>query len=214
VRRSGLILILLVGGTLAFSFGRRDPIDAFWRWFRDHETELLRVRTGHEAIAGDLDRALSRVDTNLTWEFGPADAAPREFVISAGGVKAAFPVVQRLASGAPVLPRWKVTPFRQRSPDVTEVHIDGIALDARHVEFLMEPEGTLLALVISVPNFRPTPTKAYEQAVYLLLDAMLGEYTVETKIGAIDIGGVENRKPGQWQPLTSVARAVDAVAVR
>ena len=214
MRKVCLLFILLVAGTSAFTVGHRDPVEDFWRWFRDHETQLLAVRTGGEPIADELARVLHRVDSTLTWEFGPAVSGPREFVVSAGGIRAGFPSVERVVAAAPALSRWRVVKFRPRRPDVTLVRVDGVELDARNVVFVAEPDGARVALTIAVPNYRVTPTKAYEQAVYLLLDGMLGEYTVETRVGGIAIIAASDRRAAQWLPLTDVAKAVDAVAVR
>src|SRR5439155_26408945 len=115
-----------------------------------------------------------------------------------------FPAVLALGRVAPVLPHWIVIRFRPPRPDVTQVNIAGLQLDARVVEFLAEPDGDRTGLMISVPGYKPTPNKTYEQATYLLLDGMLGEYTVETSLGFIEIVAAEGRRAGQWRSLTRV----------
>ncbi len=200
--------LYLVYAIMPFLFGRQSPADKFWGWFRGHEPRLLAIATGHEAIVGDLNRQLHAIHPDLTWEVGPPIEGRRDFVISAGGMKAAFPAVSQLASAAPPLSRWKVIAFRPARPSVTTIKIKGVSLDAHTLEFLAERNGTKTDLTISVPGYRSTPNHAYDEAVYLLLDGLVGEYAVEMTIGGIDIVPTEGRPTGHWQPFARIAAAV------
>ncbi len=44
-----------------------------------------------------------------------------EFVISAGGIKAAFPSVEALHAAAPKLPKWTILKFRQRRFPINDI---------------------------------------------------------------------------------------------
>ena len=68
----------------------------FWNWFQAHDSALFAVKTGNEPICGELSEELHRVHPTLTFEFGPADSGRREFVLSADGIKDAFPAVLAL----------------------------------------------------------------------------------------------------------------------
>jgi len=179
----------------------------FWKWFTAHDAALFAVQTAREPVCDELNVELHRVDTNLTFEFGPVQAGKREFVISADGITKSFPAVIALARAAPAMKRWKVTPFRPPRPEVTQVKIRGIAFDAREIEFLATP-GDRTDLVVAVPGFKKTPESTYETAVHLLLDGMVGEYTVEKGIGGIEIIPTTDRPPGAWRPLTKLAEAI------
>jgi len=207
LRQCALILLAAVvpGGLCS----RKQPAEArFWAWFRAHETALLEVVTAKEPICDELSAELQKVHPDLTFEFGPVESGRREFVLSAGGIRAAFPAVLALARAAPSLPRWTIIRFRPARPDSSTVNFGGLGLDARSVEFLAEPDGTGTGLTISVPGYKVTPNKTYEQCVYLLLDRMLGEYSVEMGVGFIKIIAPEGRPIGQWRPLTRVGDAV------
>ena len=143
----------------------------------------------------------------MTFEFGPVANGKRDFVISADGITAAFPAVLALARAAPSLSRWKVIAFRPPRPDVTQISVGGIDLDARKIEFLARP-GERTDLVIAVPGYQSRPEKKLEQAVYLLLDGMVGEYAVEMRIGGIEILAEEGRPKGEWRPLTRLSEVV------
>jgi len=195
---------------LASSLWGQKPEGRFWNWFQAHDSALFAVKTGSEPICGELSEELHRVHPALTFEFGPVESGRREFVLSADGMKDAFPAVLDLGRAAPALSRWTIIRFRPPRPDATQVSLGGVHLDARSVQFLAEPDGERTGLIVSVPGYKATPNKTYEQAAYLLLDGMLGEYAVETGVGFIEIVAAEGRRPGQWRPLTQVREAVRA----
>ena len=186
------------------------PESRFWTWFQRHVDALFMVKTGDESICDELAKELDRIDPRLTFEFGSVEAGKREFIITAEGDKDAFPAVIALGQAAPRLTRWTIIKFRPSRPDFTQVTFANVTVDARTVEFVAEPDGDKTGLVISVPGLKATNDKAYERAVYILLDGMLGEYAVETRVGFIDIIAAEGRPPGAWRPLTRVREAVNA----
>src|SRR5271157_5672329 len=91
--------------------------EEFWNWFIQHEAEMFNLDVDREAererIFDELASALQKVDPDLAFEFGPNESR-REFVVSAGGIKRAFPAVASLVDAAPPLDRWQVTAFRPR----------------------------------------------------------------------------------------------------
>jgi hypothetical protein len=208
--RTGLGLVVLqLLFPLALCAQAVDQEAAFWRWFVTHQPELMAIRTGHEPICDSLAHFLAQVDSNLTWEIGPPGSGHREFIISANGLRAGFPAVLSLARAAPPLPEWRVVRFRPPQPDFRQLTFKDVSLDARLVEFLARPAVGKLDLVISVPGMRDTPDHRFEEATYILLDGMVGEYAVETRLGAIDIIPPNERPQGHWRPLTELANVVD-----
>jgi hypothetical protein len=81
------------------------PQQTFWHWFVQPEAELFTFdpdrEIEREKLFEGLATALQRVDPNLTFEFGPRETA-REFVISAGGIRSAFPAVPALPADSPL----------------------------------------------------------------------------------------------------------------
>src|SRR5207245_8240432 len=155
-----------------------------------------------------------RVSSGRTCQCVTVESGRREFVLSAHEINDACPSVLALGRAAPALSRWTIIRFRPPRPDVTQVSLGGVHLDARSIGFLAEPDGDRTGLTVSVPGYKATPNKTYEQAAYLLLDGMLGEYAVETGVGFIEIVPAQGRRPGQWRPLTQVREAVRAAPPR
>jgi hypothetical protein len=84
--------------------------EKFWSWFLQHEPELFDFNPDQEAererIFEQLASELRKVDPDLVFEFGPKEPR-REFVVSAGGLKRAFPAVTKLVDASPGLDRWR-----------------------------------------------------------------------------------------------------------
>jgi hypothetical protein len=94
---------------------------------------------------------LKNVDRDLCFEFGPLK---REFVISAGGIKRAFPAVISLANAAPPLERWQVIAFRSRRTPINSVLLGGKPIDPNDVQFSLFGNGKMADINLFIPGFR------------------------------------------------------------
>ena len=79
---------------MSWRFGTKKgtPQDEFWKWFAKHEAELYDFEVDRKKVFDQLAVELSKINSDLTFEFGPKNPK-RDFVISAGGIKSAFPAV-------------------------------------------------------------------------------------------------------------------------
>jgi len=187
---------------------------SFWAWFQAHEEALFSVVTGKEPVCAELKSELQKIQRDLTFEFGPVDSGRREFVLSADGIREAFPAVLSLAVAAPSLTRWTIVRFRPARPQFTQVRFGGLELDAGSILFVEHRNGEKADLIISVPGYRATPRKVYEQVVLLLLDRMVGEYAVEMGIGSVNVMASEHRPIGNWRALTRLQEAVRVTPIK
>jgi hypothetical protein len=178
----------------------------FWNWFVQHEAELFAFEEDRERIFDQLATEIQKVDPNLTFEFGPKQAI-REFVVSAGGIKNAFPAVVSLVNHAPSLDRWKVTAFRpRRSPSVVEFR--GKYVDPSDVQFSLLNNGKTAGIYLFIPGFRDNDTD-FKQIGYLLLDETLGEYDVESRVGLIKMLSPNTPTDGDRYPLADLPARFD-----
>jgi hypothetical protein len=184
----------------------------FWNWFNQHDRELFDFEADREGIFDQLATELQKVDPDLTFEFGPRQAR-REFVISAGGIKRAFPAVSALAAAAPILERWRVTAFRprRRSPNIVEFR--GKRVDPKDVQFSLVDNGKIAGVYLFIPGFREGDADLKEIG-YLLLDDTLGEYDVEAKLGLIKMLPPEPRTEEQRYPLSELPTLFDHLVSR
>jgi hypothetical protein len=197
---------------MAFGFASKSTQAKFWKWFVEHEAELFDFESDQERIFRQLAAALHRVHPHLTFEFGPK-GAKREFVISAGGIKSAFPAVVALANAAPELPRWQVTAFHPRRSPLHVVEIEDKRINPDDVHFSLLHNGTTAGIRLFVPGFREGDT-VLTQLIYLLLDGTLGEYDVETRLGLIKILPPETATDGERYPLAELPERFDALVAK
>ncbi|NUP08834.1 MAG: hypothetical protein HOW73_22535 [Polyangiaceae bacterium] len=189
----------------------RSPNQVFWDWFVANEDRIYDFESNREAIFDEVGAAMRKVHPDLTFEVGVAGSEKkRDFVISADGIKDAFPAVEELYAAAPDLPRWQVVKFRPRVGTGMTVEIDGVKVEPEKIRYRLSPEGGKLGIVLCMEGMTPTTDARFKQAGYLLLDGALGEYDVETKVGFIDFVGPSTTRCEPDRHLADLARDFDA----
>ncbi|MBS1994790.1 MAG: hypothetical protein JSS86_00710 [Cyanobacteria bacterium SZAS LIN-2] len=184
--------------------------DRFWAWFQANENRLYHFEIDQEHTFDLLGAQLARVDPNLTFEFSPVRGdGTREFIISAGGIRSAFPAVETLYASAPKLARWKWIKFRPRRVPISDISFNGRTVRAADVKFRSYRDGSRLGLLLFVDGYNDADKKFYGQACYLILDEALGEYAVETQIGAIEVRGLTDPNAAAARPLVELASDFD-----
>lgn len=186
--------------------------DEFWTWFSQHQGELLEFETDREGVFDEVAARLQSVNPDLTFEFGPK-GSKREFVISAGGLKHAFPAVVSLANAAPRFDRWKIVAFRPRRALLDTVEFRGKRVSPKDVQFSLLDNGTTAGIYLFIPGFRDEDTDL-KQIGYLLLDEALGEYDVEARLGLIKMLPSDTQRKGERYPLTELPTLFDELVYR
>ena len=130
------MMILYIGGIMIFNSFGESKETKFWKWFLDNESLLFNFEEDQENVFKKLNKELSRLNEDLTFEFGPKEEnGTREFVISAGGVKKSFPSVERLYSAAPQLRLFKIIKFRPRRDVEGKMEFGGITVSSEDVTY-------------------------------------------------------------------------------
>jgi hypothetical protein len=179
------------------------PNEGFWNWFIQHEAELFGFEADRERVFDLLQTELGKIDPSVTFEIGPPTEMRREFVISADGIKSAFPAVSALVHAAPILARWKVTAFRPRRLLINQMDFKGKCVHPKDVQFTLLDNGEIAGLYLFIPGFRED--EADLKAIgYLLLDEALGEYDVESRLGLIKMFSPDVQTEGERYPLADL----------
>ena len=190
--------------------------ERFWSWFIQHEVKLFDLdpdqENGLERLFDHVATELQKVHPDLTFEFGPKGPI-REFVISAGGIRDAFPAVVCLTQAAPTIERWQITAFRPRRTTINIVEFKGKRVDPQDVQFSLLDNGKVAGLYLFMPGFHEDDADL-EQVGYLLLDEALGEYDVEARLGLIRILSPDTRTEMVRYPLTELPRLFDQLVSR
>ncbi len=173
------------------------PEQNFWKWFQTNEAALFDFEKNQEAIFDQILAKLHQVNPDLTFEFGPTKNGRREFIISADGIKAAFPSVEALYASAPAMPRWQFIKFRpQRAP--ADISYGSVHVKADSVRIQLQPAGAKTNIVVYLPAYSEAQHQSFMAITFLFLDQALGEYDVEMFVDKIDIKSVNEVPPGSY----------------
>lgn len=189
---------------------------AFWAWFRSNEARLFDLEADQDKVLAEVSERLERVHDDLCFEFGPVlDDGTREFVVSAGGIVESFQVVEAMVDAAPGLPRWRWVRFRpRRSSFEGEVCIAGDRLSRDHVRFKLYRDGEKVGIALFIEGFTEPRQQALTHAAWIILDAALGEITLETQVGFVDLLDAGHRDAPGARPLEELPAAFDHAAAR
>ena len=185
---------------------------SFWHWFEKNESRLFSFEKDQERVFDDLAAAMNKVNSALTFEFGPVSGGKRrEFVISAGGIKKAFPAVEALHSSAPKLDRWIFIKFRPRRMFINDLEFAGRKVKAKDVHFLLfkDENPAKVGVMVFLDGYKEAEKSIFGQIGYLFLDEALGEYDVEMKLGAIVFQARDSKYFEQAHPLTELPKDFD-----
>ena len=186
---------------------RRSPERAFWAWFQKNEDRLFNFEQDQERVFVELSRELHKVNPELAFEFSPVKDGRREFVVSAEGVRAAFPAVDRLLDSAPPLARWRLIKFRPRRWPLNDLQIGDLHVSVSDVRVALARHGQELAILIFVPGVQDEGQRV--QFGFLFLDEALGEFDVATRVGPIEFCQPDEHPELPRFPLTELPKRFD-----
>lgn len=199
---------------------RGDEVAQFWRWFATNEESFARVSRGGDPVAiGTLmvepaSARLSRLCSGLSGEVGlpTADGARPQFTITANGAADRFSCVESIVAAAPPLRFWSIVALRQRrDPDWTLVS-RGRVLAPSEVRFREKAHrGALVDIVVLVPDFTESERDGVFDALFPLLDSLVGERDVELRIGEISLARFSPTTDVDAKPLSELPMLLDSL---
>ena len=162
----------------------------FWRWYEANEDELFHLDQNSNELFDRLTEAMHRVDPKLTFEFSPVlKNGSREFIISAAGNKDSFRSVAALHETSPCLSRWSVIRFRQRRDLNNDLKFQYashlIKVSEVHYALFKDRKPGKVGLMLFLDGYSVKDRDTWDQIGYLLIDAAIGEFDVETHVGEI-----------------------------
>ncbi len=199
------IKTIILTGLLMFNvFSNSKKENRFWEWFMKNQDtyynkiEDLEVR---EKIFDDLSNELHKIHEDLVFEFSPIHKnGNREFTISADGLKELFPYVENLVKAAPKLNNWKINAFRQPVPgDGLQLQMGEWKVSYSDIFFRYADDNDKIGIELNIRGYDSTGSS--QNAVYILLDGLIGEYNVVTKISWIDWVKLDEAKADSLIPL-------------
>jgi Family of unknown function (DUF695) len=173
------------------SDARHAAIAAFWDWWvgtASGQVAAALVARRPEQVVELLTARTKKIDPGMAWELGPGTTSEHVLVVSAEGDPALRGICRRwLLAAPPADPTWQYSDVRlpAASPETVTLAIDGARLDVASVQVGARVVGPTVNVVLHHPAFSTMTEQQRTQAAFLLLDAVLGEGTVETWIGTI-----------------------------
>ena len=175
-----------------------DRIGLFWRWF---DTNKQRIESDAQGMVPEIGRELEKIHPDLRHELGIGQ--PMEMFVSAGGFKGMIPYVERTVELAPMMEGWKVVAFLQPKRESSAVVYEGVALKRSQVKWTGSKDGDLFDVVFFIDGLDDQRRNAYVGAAFVLLDSVIGEYAVMTKVGQLEFRPMSDA-PHDAKPIESL----------
>jgi hypothetical protein len=189
--------------TSSASAGASKATTQFWSWFAEHAAALHDdpdLRATMETISEQLEK----VDPGVFAEIGK-EGDDRVLVLTVDGKKELFPTVKEIHAARPKVPGWKIVAFRQRAEPMA-IEMNGKKLDPKTIKVLARKDDDKLGLTVYIPGF--TTLDDFGMGPFIVLDHTVGEYDMETKIGAIDFTSTD-KVPDDARPLSELPAILD-----
>lgn len=186
----------------------------FWNWFSSVSTHYFEIDKSVD-VQKDLlalKARLAEINESLTFEIGPVrDDGRRELVISADGIKAAFPQVIDLVHAAPEFEHWTIFAFRQPKKEITELHYGPLRVSYTDIYFRAIPDGDKLAVELHIRNYEEC--EWWNGAMFILLDNVIGEYQTEMRLGHLSRVKLHEGEISNLLPLVALAGVIGPAPV-
>ncbi|HSI73369.1 MAG TPA: hypothetical protein VK934_09330 [Fimbriimonas sp.] len=186
-------------------FRRTDATEELWQWFSANRHRFEIEEPELEAYR-ELTLMLKSIDKGLSYEI--AKGTLWELAVSADGSPELIPMVERVVSCAPKLDRWHIVAFRQPSAEPLTIAVYETELTAENVYFGIErTEKGVVDVVLYLPGIADESFRHLAHCAMLLMESLIGELDVMTRIGEIEYESADNLPEGAL-PLTELPRVV------
>jgi len=185
-------------------------INIFWNWFQDNNQTIKNLihetAQNQKQICYWLSKHLGYYSRDLDFMivFPKKENQKTELIITANGNPEYFNQVIELINNAPVLKHWKFTAFIQPIANINEI-INGldepyifqeITLKTSEIKFLplnYDDKIKKLDIIIYLKNYKiHCNTKILQQAIYIILQDLLGEKVLYQNINFVQLAQMTN----------------------
>ena len=171
--------------------GGRDPVEAFWSWWRDSGAAATAAALADREpvrIADELGRRVDAIGIGLAWELSAGTESEHVLVVSPEGNPDLRAAARRwLRAAPPRTPTWAYADSRRPVTDLdaVELEVDGRVIAFRDVVMSARREGLRISVSVHHPSFQHLDDESRATIAYLALDSALGETDVECWIGEV-----------------------------
>lgn len=205
-----LLCLLLIMTTPTFA--TESPEQKFWNWFISYKTELEAIESSFDPRLEPLSKHLRLYHVDIVYEISLHNSKPRELIISGDGLKEMIPIVQNLIQAAPEIEGWKFIAFRPRKSDYMDFKLDfgGMVIDPKRMWFFPITKDGYFDMIIYHPDYSEQDKNSFIGGTYIILDMVLGEFDVMTKVRYMDFQALPEKKiQTKLLPLSELQRVFD-----
>ncbi len=187
-------------------------IAQFWAWFIANEPILYYGTENivhRREILEEVSKQLKAINKHLVFELSPIrEGEFKEFIISADGIEEVFPIVIQLIKFAPNHKNWQFTAFRPRM-ESNDLSISTGLIDFSYNDLFFRYVLTdkEFGVELNVRNFNQTDWE--KNALFILLDALIGEYDAVTQLDWVEWIELDEQKEAELFPFVELRNIVD-----
>lgn len=187
-------------------------IAQFWAWFLANEPLLYygtENPTHRMEVLGEVSKQLKKLNKYVVFELSPIRAGEfKELIISADGIEEAFDTVIQLIKYAPKHKNWQFTAFRPRM-ESTDLSISMGLIDFSYNDLFFRYVLTdkEFGIELNVRNFNNTDWE--KNALFILLDSLIGEYDVVTQLDWVEWTILDETEEEELFPFVELRAIVD-----
>ncbi len=160
----------------------------FWVWFTNNQKTIESYEYGDEKLLDDILLELHKYNENLYFEFSTHDEI-NEFIVSAAGDNELFDSVFKLVASAPSLDNWEFIALKPAMGFEFVTTYEGVDYDPETIWFLplvSNSNPKKLGLRVGIAGYNSEIHKNSENAIWILLDAGLGELKTAQEIHHVE----------------------------
>ncbi|OAB30620.1 hypothetical protein SAMN05444395_11126 [Flavobacterium fryxellicola] len=202
-------------------------INTFWNWFQDNNQTIKNLINetpkNQKHIAFWINKNLNYYCREIDFiiVFPKKENSKAEFIITANGNKNYFHELITLVDNAPLLNSWKFTAFIQPTTEIDKMMkglddpyiFQDITLKISELKFkpiLYDENIKKMDIMIFLKNYNLLcDTKTLKQAIYVILQELLGEERLHQKISLVQLAQMTNKEEDLIQ-LYELQRYLDS----
>ena len=206
------ILFLFIVGCSFLSLCKSSPNIIFWNWFKKNE-QYIYDNIDNKELQSELyekvSNELGKVDSNLVFNSSPIlKNGKREFTISADGLKESFVSVEKLVKQSPKFKNWNIIAFRQRiDNDNLGVRYNDYEISYDDLYYKSSMNEDLYGIDLYIKNF--DGSGQMQNTIYILLDALLGEYDTTMRIDWIEWHELSYENKSHLKKIVDLRKEID-----
>lgn len=190
----------------------KDKIEAFWRNFTEI-SRFLEDDLEQDEVLSRLDKLVSELHGEVSWEVGPGEETDFSFVISPNGEAELLGFTRSVIALAPILPKWEFYYYRRKKKwnYVIELEEDNKfkSYEVSNWGFIMfKGESGIEISIIPDESIELTEDQKWQTGM-IILESILGEKVVIEHVDYFEVNDkIDESLRRRIRPIHDLASAI------